>query len=141
MPDTVLARLWTRYAESSQHDQSHRVLSKEAALQRWGSPQIGPRNRWSVNEKISSARWSCAGFAKEDLETFFKLLQGNGVDQDRLGYWLRFVDQIGFTSFVPWPLAMNDYSSDFVEFRRKTKDRISQIQGERPGQCLHHANW
>lgn len=128
--DTVLARLLTRYAESSQHDQSHRVL-KEAALQRWGSPQIGSsRNRWSVNVEDFVCKMVMRWFAKEDLETFFKLLQGeSGVDQDRLGYWLRFVDQIGFTRLVLGPLAMNDYSSDFVEFRQKNKDRISQLRG------------
>lgn len=128
--DTVLARLLTRYAESSQHDQSHRVL-KEAALQRWGSPQIGSsRNRWSVNVEDFVCKMVMRWFAKEDLETFFKLLQGErGVDRDRLEYWLRFVDQTGFTRLVLGPQAMQDYSSDFVEFRRKNKDRISQLKG------------
>jgi len=128
--DTVLARLLTRYAESSRQDQSHKAL-KEAALQRWGSPQIGSsRNRWSVNVDDYVCKMVMRWFAKEDLETFFKLLQGeSGVDQDRLEYWLRFVDQIGFTRLVLGPQAMQDYSSDFVEFRRKNKDRISQLKG------------
>ncbi|MFM5144758.1 EH signature domain-containing protein [Aeromonas veronii] len=128
--DTVLARLLTRYAESSRQDQSHKAL-KEAALQRWGSPQIGSsRNRWSVNVEDYVCKMVMRWFAKEDLETFFKLLQGErGVDRDRLEYWLRFVDQIGFTRLVLGPQAMQDYSSDFVEFRRKNKDRISQLKG------------
>lgn len=128
--DTVLARLLTRYAESSRQDQSHKAL-KESALQRWGSPQIGSsRNRWSVNVEDYVCKMVMRWFAKEDLETFFKLLQGeSGVDQDRLEYWLRFVDQIGFTRLVLGSQAMQDYSCDFVEFRRKNKERISQLKG------------
>jgi hypothetical protein len=128
--DTVLSGLLTRYQASSLHDQPHQAL-KELALERWGSPQIGSsRDRWSVSVGEDVCKMVMRWFAKEDLETFFKLLQGeSGVDQDRLDYWLRFVGQIGFTRIVLGAQAWYDRSSDFVEFRNKNKGRISQLKG------------
>lgn len=128
--DTMLGGLLTRYQASSLHDQPHQEL-KELALERWGSPQIGSsRNRWSVSVGEDVCKMVMRWFAKEDLETFFKLLQGeSGVDQDRLDYWLRFVGQIGFTRIVLGTQALHDGSSDFVEFRTKNKGRISQLSG------------
>lgn len=126
--DTVLSGLLTRYQASSLHDQPHQTL-KELALERWGSPQIGSsRNRWSVSVGEDVCKMVMRWFAKEDLETFFKLLQGeSGVDQDRLDYWLRFVGQIGFTRIVLGSQAEYDRSSDFVDFRKKNTERISAL--------------
>jgi hypothetical protein len=71
-------------------------------------------------------RW----FAKEDLETFFKLLQGERqVDQVRLDYWLRFVGQIAYTRIILGGQAKLDRSTDFVEFREKNAQRIGFLQG------------
>lgn len=132
--DTVLSGLLTRYQASSLHDQPHQAL-KELALERWGSPQIGSsRNRWSVSVGEDVCKMVMRWFAKEDLETFFKLLQGeSGVDQDRLDYWLRFVGQIQYSRIVLGANAVNDRSTDFVEFRDKNKDRISHLRGGTPG--------
>lgn len=128
--DTVLAGLLSRYEASAISDQAHPAL-KDAALERWGSPQIGSsRNRWSVNVSDSVCKMVMRWFAKEDLETFFKLLQGErGVDQDRLDYWLRFVGQIAYTRLVLGSQATQDRNSDFVEFRQKNQGRISQLRG------------
>lgn len=128
--DTVISGLLTRYEASPISDQAHPAL-KNAALERWGSPQIGSsRNRWSVNVSESVCKMVMRWFAKEDLETFFKLLQGeSGVDQDRLDYWMRFVDQIDYSRIVLGTRAWNDRSSDFIEFREKNRGRISELQG------------
>lgn len=128
--DTVLAGLLARYEVSTLRDQPHPAL-KAAALERWGSPQIGSsRSRWSVSASESVCQMVMRWFAKEDLETFFKLLQGeSGVDQDRLDYWLRFVGQIGYTRIVMGSQAWNERSRDFVEFREKNRGRISQLRG------------
>lgn len=128
MADALLAGLLTRYETSLMRDQPHPAL-RMAALERWGSPQIGSsRNRWSVAVAEPVCKMVMRWFAKEDLETFFKLLQGeSGVDQDRLDYWLRFVGQIGYTRIVMGAQAERDQSSDFVEFRRKNADRISVL--------------
>lgn len=128
--DAILAALLQRYAQTNRHEQAHKAL-KDAALERWGSPQMGSaRNRWSVNVAEPVCKMVMRWFAKEDLETFFKLLQGeSGVDQDRLDYWLRFVGQIAYTRIVLGGLAANDRSADFVEFRKKNAKRISTLRG------------
>jgi hypothetical protein len=128
--DVVLAGLLQRYESGSMRDLPHSGL-KVAALERWGSPQIGSsKSRWSVNVDDRVSQMVMRWFAKEDLETFFKLLQGEReVDQDRLDYWLRFVGQIRYTRIVLGSQAMEDRSSDFVEFRKKNADRISMLRG------------
>lgn len=128
--DQVLAGVLSRYATSELRGQAHPQL-KSAALDRWGSPQLGTaRNRWSVHVSDDVCRMVMRWFAKEDLESFFKLLQGErGVDQNRLDYWLRFVDQMGYTRIVLGNAARNDRSRDFVEFREKNNSRLSHLDG------------
>ncbi|WP_081413051.1 type I Zorya anti-phage system protein ZorC [Chitinilyticum aquatile] len=131
--DLILSVILARYSVSDSHDTIHYKL-KDIALERWGSPQIGLRkNLWlqHVNEDVLKMvlRW----FAKDDLEHFFKLLQGeDGVDQRRLNYWLRFVNQMAFTRLVLGDDAFYDKSADFIEFREKNKGRFAKLRGGRP---------
>lgn len=128
--DDILAATLTRYAQSSFRNDSHPAL-KHTALDMWGSPQIRTsNNRWKAHVDDDVCKMVLRWFAKEDLEHFFKLLQGeSGVDQARLDYWLRFVDQIGYTRVVMGGDAFNDRSPDFDEFRRKNKGRFSLLMG------------
>ncbi len=124
----ILAATLTRYAGATFHDESHPVL-KELALTLWGSPQIkSSKNRWTAHVEEPVCKMVLRWFAKEDLEHFFKLLQGeSGVDQARLDYWLKYVDQMNYTRIVMGPDASIDRSPDFIEFRQKNHARLSRL--------------
>jgi hypothetical protein len=126
--DDILAALLTRYCQSSHRSESHEVLKNEA-FSRWKNPQLRSSTRWSMVEPPVRAmvlRW----FAKEDLEHFFSLLQGSGqVDQARLRYWLRFVDQIVYTRILLGADAVNNPTPDFRNFRAKNAGRFGRLVG------------
>lgn len=131
--DLILAATLTRYTNTVYRDVPHSAL-KQFALDTWGSPQLrSKKNLWSHHVEEDVCKMVLQWFAKEDLEHFFKLLQGaSGADQARLNYWLRFVDQIGYTRIVLGGDALYDRSPDFVEFRKKNKTRLSQLTGGAP---------
>ena len=124
--DRILAAVLTRYADSTFHKEAHAQL-KQIALERWQNPQVRTANRWSLVEddvRKMVLQW----FAKADLEHFFSLLQGDGdVDDARLRYWLRFVEQISYTRIVMGQDAFMNPSTDFVDFRKKNKGRFSRL--------------
>jgi hypothetical protein len=126
--DDILAAMLTRYCLSAQRDESHDVLKLES-FARWGNPQLRNAARWSKVEgpvRAMVLRW----FAKEDLEHFFSLLQGDGqVDQARLHYWLRFVDQISYTRIVLGADAVSNQHPEFRNFREKNAKRYGQLVG------------
>lgn len=128
--DQLLAACLSRYESSKYRDTPHFEL-KQISLEKWGSPQLhSNKNSWSqyVDNDVCAMviRW----FAKEDLEHFFNLLQGDqGVDQARLDYWMRFVNQINYTRIVMGSDAHRNRSKDFVEFREKNRLRISELVG------------
>lgn len=126
--DDILAALLTRYCQSARRGESHEALKNEA-FTRWKNPQLRTSTRWSMVEPPVRAmvlRW----FAKEDLEHFFSLLQGSGqVDQARLRYWLRFVDQIVYTRILLGPDAYRNPSPDFRDFRSKNAGRFGRLIG------------
>ncbi|TQK03440.1 EH signature protein [Herbaspirillum sp. SJZ107] len=126
--DEMLAALLTRYCQSSQRDESHEQLKNES-FRRWGNPQLVGSVRWAMVEAPVRAmvlRW----FAKEDLEHFFSLLQGEGqVDKQRLVYWLRFVDQISYTRILLGADALNDSRAEFRNFRAKNAGRYGRLTG------------
>ena len=131
--DEILAVILTRYAGSGFRDESHTEL-KEYALAKWGSPQIKTtKNRWTAHVEDDVCKMVLRWFAKEDLEHFFKLLQGeHGVDQARLDYWLPYVDQMNYTRIVMGLDATNDRSPDFIEFRQKNRARLSRLTSGPP---------
>lgn len=128
--DQILSASLSRYEQSAQRNSSHAAL-KKASLETWGSPQIKSKQglwRQHVNDVILKMvqRW----FAKDDLEHFFRLLEGRGgVDQRRLDYWLRFVDQMSFTKIVLGRSAKDNPLPDFVDFRNRNKGRIGFLSG------------
>lgn len=126
--DDILAALLTRYCRSAHRGESHEILKNEA-FSRWKSPQLRTSSRWAMVEPPVRAmvlRW----FAKEDLEHFFNLLQGAGqVDQARLRYWLRFVDQIVYTRILLGADAINNQHPDFHSFRTKNAGRYGRLVG------------
>ena len=126
--DDILAALLTRYCQSSSRSESHEMLKNEA-FSRWKNPQLRSSTRWAMVEPPVRAmvlRW----FAKEDLEHFFSLLQGAGqVDQARLRYWLRFVDQIVYTRILLGADAVNNPTPDFRNFRAKNAGRFGKLVG------------
>lgn len=126
--DELLAALLTRYCQSSRRAESHEALKSEA-FARWKNPQLRTSTRWAMVEppvKAMVLRW----FAKEDLEHFFSLLQGAGqVDQARLRYWLRFVDQIVYTRILLGPDAYRNPSPNFRDFRTKNAGRFGRLIG------------
>jgi hypothetical protein len=126
--DHILAALLTRYCQSSQRAETHELLKNES-FARWGNPQLRGSTRWaSVEAPVRNMvlRW----FAKDDLEHFFSLLQGNGqVDQARLRYWLRFVDQISYTRILLGAEAMTSPDPEFRNFRAKNAARCGQLTG------------
>jgi len=126
--DDILAALLTRYCQSGQRDETHDLLKSES-FSRWGNPQLRSAARWSKVEAPVRAmvmRW----FAKEDLEHFFSLLQGaGGVDQARLHYWLRFVDQISYTRILLGSEAASSSHPEFQAFRKKYAKRYGHLTG------------
>lgn len=128
--DYLLATCLVRYQASRFHDTSHAAL-KLLAMDAWGSPQLrSGAGKWHllVPEDVCAMvkRW----FAKEDLELFFGLIKDEpNVAKERLDYWMRFIGQIGYTRIVMGGDAFTDRSTDFVEFRAKNRDRISQLVG------------
>lgn len=126
--DDILAALLTRYCQSARCGESHDALKSEA-FSRWKNPQLRSSTRWAMVEPPVRAmvlRW----FAKEDLEHFFSLLQGTGqVDQARLRYWLRFVDQIVYTRILLGADAVNNPTPDFRNFRTKNAGRFGRLVG------------
>lgn len=127
--DQILSACLTRYYRTSRKDVVHDVL-KDAALERWGSPQIrAKQNKWTQFVEQSVCDMVMAWLAKEDLTHFFTLLEGDrGVDQSRLFYWLRYANQMSFTRIVLGTAAQTDMSPDFIEFRRKNRGRLSHLQ-------------
>lgn len=126
--DDILAALLTRYCQSEHRGEPHQALKSEA-FSRWKNPQLRSSTRWTMVEPPVRAmvlRW----FAKEDLEHFFSLLQGSGqVDQARLRYWLRFVDQIVYTRILLGADAVNNPAPDFRDFRTKNSGRFGRLVG------------
>jgi hypothetical protein len=126
--DDLLAALLTRYCQSSQRGEPHELLKNES-FARWGNPQLRGATRWAkvaAPVRAMVLRW----FAKEDLEHFFSMLQGAGqVDQARLVYWLRFVDQISYTRIVLGADAVNSGDPEFRNFRTKNAGRYGQLVG------------
>ena len=127
----LLAAVLTRYKRSQFHDTPH-ARTKQVSLEKWGSPQLHS-NKYSWQEHVQDEvcamviRW----VAKEDLEHFFRLLQGNsGVDDARLKYWLRFVGQITYTRIVMGSDAFHSRARDFANFREKNRSRISELVGQ-----------
>lgn len=126
--DELLAALLTRYCQSSRRDESHELL-KDESFKRWGNPQLVGSVRWAIVEAPVRAmvlRW----FAKDDLQHFFSLLQGEGqVDEQRLIYWLRFVDQISYTRILLGADAVVDRRAEFRNFRDKNAGRYGRLTG------------
>jgi hypothetical protein len=124
--DDLLAALLTRYCQSGQRGEPHELLKNES-FARWGNPQLRGATRWAKVEAPVRAmvlRW----FAKEDLEHFFSLLQGAGqVDQARLRYWLRFVDQISYTRILLGSDAVTSEDLEFRNFRTKNAGRYGHL--------------
>lgn len=125
----ALTHLLERYAISAYRREPHAEL-KQFALTHWDSPQLktATHSRWSlVSESV--VKMVQSWFAKADLEHFFKLLQGEGqVDQERLDYWLRFVEQISYTRIVMGDRAFNNKNIEYIEFRKKNAGRFSQLK-------------
>lgn len=130
--DEVLVTCLTRYSKAKFRDEVHRNL-KSVALTQWGSPQLAtkaPRWRELVGEE--TYQMVLSWFAREDLEHFFRLLQGNNqVDHDRLKYWLRFVNQMGFTRILLGPDAQSNRAPDFVDFRERNRGRYGKLAGDK----------
>lgn len=126
--DDVLSACLTRYYYAS-FSQIPSSLLKQAALDKWGSPQLrSSQNSWLQYVDTQVCHMVRSWFAKEDLQHFFQLLKGDkSVDQARLSYWLRYANQMGFTRIVMGVDALNDPSSDFEEFKRKNKGRLSNL--------------
>lgn len=124
--DEILVVLLTRYAASTHRHQAHSQLLN-FSLKHWRSPQTRTAHRWKqVSDDVR--KMVLGWFARADLELFFRLLQGNGaVDQSRLDYWLRFVDQMIYTRIVMGSEAFNKRDPDFVEFIRHNKERCSHL--------------
>jgi len=126
--DDLLAALLTRYCQSGQRDEPHELLKSES-FSRWGNPQLRGTARWAKVQPPVRAmvlRW----FAKADLEHFFSLLQGDGqVDQARLHYWRRFVDQMSYTRIVLGSDALANQHPEFRNFRAKNANRFSHLTG------------
>jgi hypothetical protein len=126
--DNIIAALLTRYEKSTAREIAHEEL-KQLALMHWQNPQIKMANRWAlVPEEVRKMvlHW----FAMADLQHFFSLLQGaGGVDRDRLNYWLRFVDQIGYTRIVLGGDAIANQHPNYIDFRAKNKGRFSSLHG------------
>lgn len=124
--DEILVVLLTRYAASAHRRQAHSQLLN-FSLKHWRSPQTRTAHRWKqVGDEVR--KMVLGWFARADLELFFRLLQGNGsVDQSRLDYWLRFVDQMIYTRIVMGSEAFNKRDPDFVEFIRHNKERCSHL--------------
>lgn len=128
--DTILAAQLTRYAASRQRDLTEHRL-QDLALQQWGNPQIGQRvGRWQMHVSDDVRRMVLKWFARDDLTHFFSLLQGERqVDQNRLNYWMRFVDQMAYTRVVLGTSALENRSPEFQEFKQKNKGRYSKLAG------------
>lgn len=126
--DDLLAALLTRYCQSAQRSEVHEQLKNES-FARWGNPQLRSASRWFTVAPAVRAmvlRW----FAKEDLEHFFSLLQGDGqVDQARLRYWLDFVDQISYTRILLGADAVANRNPEFQNFRTKNAGRYGKLIG------------
>ena len=86
--DDILSVCLTRYYHSSFNQIPSSTL-KQAALDRWGSPQLrSSQNGWLLHVDEQVCHMVRAWFAKEDLQHFFQLLKGDrAVDQARLSYW------------------------------------------------------
>lgn len=126
--DNVLAALLTRYASGAKRQEPHEAL-KRFALEHWSNPQIRTAARWSVVDE-DVRRMVQQWLAKADLEHFFNLLQGEGgVDQQRLRYWLRFVEQISYTRIVMGADAVHNQALDFRDFREANKGRFGHLSG------------
>lgn len=128
--DMILAALLTRYAASPFREHSDPNL-QEWALRQWGNPQITLRaGKWERNVSSDVQRMVIKWFARDDLTHFFSLLQGgNQVDQARLDYWMRFVDQMAMTRVVLGTDAQENRTPDFQEFRKKNRGRFSLMNG------------
>ena len=131
--DAILTIILNRYEKSSFKNVIHSKL-KFISMDLWGSPQISlRRNVWlrHVNEDVIGMvlQW----IAREDLEHFFKLLQGEiGADHRRMMYWLRFVEQMDFTYVILGNDAFHNRSKDYVEFREKNINRFGRLTGGSP---------
>lgn len=128
--DQVLSACLTRYFHSRFREESSDLL-KQLTLDHWGSPQMRSRqNAWLQYVEQPVCAMVVAWLAKEDLQHFFTLLQGErGVDRNRLNYWIKHVGLMSYTRIVLGSGAADDPSPDFVEFRRKNKARLSYLHG------------
>lgn len=128
--DQVLSACLTRYFHSRFREESSDLL-KQLSLDQWGSPQMRSRqNAWLQYVEQPVCAMVVAWLAKEDLQHFFTLLQGeSGVDRNRLNYWIKHVGLMSYTRIVLGSGAADDPSPDFVEFRRKNRARLSYLQG------------
>lgn len=129
--DQLFGATLNRYSNAKFKDELHRRL-KVLSLEHWGNPQIKSRaNIWKAHLTEDAFRMVLNWFAREDLEYFFKLLQGNAqVDQARLDYWMRFVDQMGYTRIVLGRDANFNRSADFMAFKEANKGRYSTLSGD-----------
>lgn len=128
--DQVLSACLTRYFHSRFREESSDLL-KQLTLNHWGSPQIrSKQNAWLQYVEQPVCAMVVAWLAKEDLQHFFTLLQGErGVDRNRLNYWIKHVGLMSYTRIVLGSGAAEDSSPDFVEFRRKNRARLSYLHG------------
>ncbi|BET27622.1 EH signature protein [Limnobacter thiooxidans] len=129
--DSLFGAALNRYSQAKFKDELHRRL-KVVSLEHWGNPQIKSKaNIWKAHLTDEAFRMVLNWFAREDLEYFFKLLQGSSqVDQARLDYWMRFVDQMGYTRIVLGRDAYHNRSADFMEFKQANKGRYSSLSGD-----------
>jgi hypothetical protein len=129
----VLSACLKRYYLTDAKSESHPLL-KTKVLDLWGSPQIqSNHNRWFNYVDDRHLQMVAGWFAKDDLEYFFRLLQGNQyVDQSRLDFWLQYVDQISYTRIVMGPDVLSSNQLEFREYRRLNHRRYSSLLGSLP---------
>lgn len=129
----VLSACLKRYYSTNSKSESHPLL-KAKVLELWGSPQIqSNHHRWLNYVDDRHLQMVAGWFAKDDLEYFFRLLQGNQfVDQSRLDFWLQYVDQISYTRIVMGPDVLSSNQLEFREYRRLNYGRYSSLLGSQP---------
>lgn len=115
-------------------DRHHRSLASQPlqglqdfAVSHWGSPHLHAQAKWGLVDpavKQMVREW----IVREDLKLFFDMLSADGVAVTRrLDFWLRFAKQIDFAHFALGPTVYGDPRADYVQLRKRRKERISRL--------------
>ena len=127
LSNEALISLLPRYHRSFANS-PHQKL-QDYAVKNWGSPDISSQQRWlQVPPEVKGMilKW----LAREDLETFFEVLQEDRtVDRRRFDFWLRYHGQMSYVRIALGPQPWSSSNIDLKQMRERRGDRVCRLEG------------